>query len=275
MDQINQSGLVMIGCGKMGSALLSAWLDAGLAPASVHVIDPYPSDWLKELAASGLTLNGALPPAPAVVVLATKPQMMAEALSPLAGGASAETLYLSVAAGTPIAFFESVLGGDARIVRTMPNTPALVGRGISALVANDAAKGAGMALAMTLMSAVGQAIELEDEEDLHTVTALSGSGPAYVFAFVEALVAAGTGLGLERDLALKLARETVIGAGLMIGDDPDELATLRQNVTSPGGTTAAGLSILQRDAAGIDDIIDGTLRAARDRSVELSRGTDG
>ena len=228
----------------------------------MHVIDPYPSDWLKQLETDGLTLNMGLPEAPAVVCACHQTANDGRGLETAERREGWRHAFSFRRRRDADQLLRERLGAGARIVRTMPNTPALVGRGISALVANDAAKGEGELLATTLMSSVGQAIQLDGEDDLHAVTALSGSGPAYVFAFIEALVKAGSGLGLKRDMALKLARETIIGAGMMVGDDPDEVATLRRNVTSPNGTTAAGLSVLQRQEVGIDDLIAETLRAA-------------
>ncbi|NIL96561.1 MAG: pyrroline-5-carboxylate reductase, partial [Planctomycetales bacterium] len=170
--------------------------------------------------------------------------MMKEAMEQVSGEFS-DTLFISIAAGTPISFFEAELSPDAKIVRVMPNTPALLKKGVSALFANAAAQGAPLEQAGALMGAVGGVEYLETEEQMHAVTALSGSGPAYVFAFVEALVAAGTEAGLEKDLAFRLARDTLVGAAAMVGDDADGVASLRENVTSPGGTTAAGLKVFQ------------------------------
>ncbi len=269
MEELNKKGLVLIGCGRMGSALLAAWLDTGLDHAAVHVIEPYPSDWLLEQQSKGLHLNGELPSNPACMILATKPQMMKEAMEAVHGEFS-DTVFISIAAGTPIAFFEDVLGGDARIVRVMPNTPALLQKGVSALVANTAAQGAGLELARTLMSAVGGVEFLSDEEDMHAVTALSGSGPAYVFAFIEALVAAGKEAGLKEDLAFRLARDTLVGAAAMVGDNFAEVATLRENVTSPGGTTAAGLQVFRASEPNLDALVTAAVKAAKDRSIELS-----
>lgn len=190
-DEISRRGLVLLGCGKMGTALLEGWLASGLPPASATVLDPNPSPRLTALAEAGLRLNAALPEAPAVAVLAVKPQMMAAALPRLAALGGGGTLFVSIAAGTPIAAFEAVLGAGTPIVRTMPNTPAAVGRGITALIGNAAASATDLDRAETLMRAVGQVVRLETESEMDAVTAVSGSGPAYAFLLVEVLAAAG------------------------------------------------------------------------------------
>ncbi|GIT91055.1 pyrroline-5-carboxylate reductase [Jannaschia pagri] len=259
LETINANGLVLLGCGKMGSAMLAGWLDRGVAASAVTVLDPAPSDWLR---GTGVALNTDLPPAPAVTLIAVKPQMMTEALPRLR--ALSDTLFVTVAAGTPITAYETALG-DIRLVRAMPNTPAAVGRGITAIVGNDAATAADLDLAQALLSAVGEVVRLDHEDQMDAVTGLSGSGPAYVFHLIEAMAAAGEAQGLAPDLALRLARATVAGAGelAMTGEDP---AQLRINVTSPNGTTQAGLEVLMPD---LPDLLARTVKAATDRSREL------
>lgn len=268
-DEISRRGLVLLGCGKMGTALLEGWLAGGLPPASVTVLDPHPAPRLTDLAEAGLRLNAALPESPAVAVLAVKPQMMGEALPRLAALGGGDTLFVSIAAGTPIAAFEALLGEDTPIVRAMPNTPAAVGRGITALIGNAAAGPSDLDRAEALMRAVGQVVRLEDEGQMDAVTAVSGSGPAYAFLLVEVLAAAGLAEGLPAELALHLARATVAGAGELAelsGVDP---ATLRVNVTSPGGTTAAALAVLMREEGGLADLVGAAVKAAAARSREL------
>jgi pyrroline-5-carboxylate reductase len=260
--------LVLLGCGKMGGAMLEGWLKAGLAPAQVQVIDPYPSGWLEEQAAQGVTVNPSeLAPA-TVAVIAVKPQMMAEAAPKLMTLAGQGTVFLSIAAGTPIAAFEAMFGAATPIVRAMPNTPAAVGRGISALVGNAAVTEAQMAMAEALLAAVGQTVRLECEEQMHAVTGLSGSGPAYVFHMIEAMAEAGTAAGLPSELAMRLARATVAGAGALADASPESAEQLRVNVTSPGGTTAAGLGVLMPELSGL---MTGTVAAAAQRSRELAK----
>lgn len=271
MDEVARRGLVLLGCGKMGSAMLEGWLRGGLPVAAVSVLEPHPSPWLRELAGQGLRLNGDLPPDPAIVLVAVKPQMMAEALPVLAPLGDGTTLFVSIAAGTPIAFYERVLGGRTPVIRAMPNTPAAVGRGITALIGNASSTEADMALAETLLSAVGQTARLESESQMDAVTAVSGSGPAYVFHLIETLAAAGEAEGLSPELALKLARATVGGAGVLAEESPDAPAQLRINVTSPAGTTAAALGVLMDAETGFPALLRRAVKAAADRSRELGK----
>jgi len=268
-DEISGRGLVPLGCGKMGGALLDGWLAGGLPPAAVTVLEPAPGSWIEALAGTGLRLNAALPPSPAVAVLAVKPQVMGDALPRLAAFGGGGTLFVSIAAGTPIAAFEAVLGPGTPIIRAMPNTPAAIGRGITALVGNGAVDEAGLALAETLMSAVGQTVRLTDETQMDAVTAVSGSGPAYAFLLIEAMAAAGVAEGLPPELALRLARATVGGAGQLTESTGIDPATLRVNVTSPGGTTAAALAVLMREEGGLADLVGIAIKAAAARSREL------
>jgi pyrroline-5-carboxylate reductase len=258
---------VLLGCGKMGGAMLEGWLKGGLAPARVQVIDPYPSGWLISQAARGVTVNPAeLAPA-AIAVIAVKPQMMSQAAPQLAVLARQGTVFLSIAAGTPIAAFEAMFGVATPVVRAMPNTPAAVGRGIAALIGNDAVTEAQMAMAEALLAAVGQTVRLSSEEQMHVVTGLSGSGPAYVFHMIEAMAAAGTAAGLAPDLAMQLARATVAGAGALADASPEPAGQLRINVTSPAGTTAAGLEVLMPELV---PLMTRTIAAAAGRSRELA-----
>jgi len=267
IDEIARRGLVLLGCGKMGSAMLAGWLKAGLSATSVTVLEPRPSDWLSGL--PGLNLNGSVPKHPAVALVAVKPQAMAEALprlGPLGGGA---TLVITVAAGTPIATYETVLGAQTPVVRAMPNTPAAVGRGITAIVGNADASAAHLDMAEGLLSAVGQVVRLPSEDLMDAVTAVSGSGPAYVFHLIETLAAAGAAEGLPPDLALQLARATVAGAGALAEVSGESPAQLRVNVTSPNGTTAAALAVLMDPDRGFPALLNRAVRAAADRSREL------
>ncbi|MDH3666571.1 MAG: pyrroline-5-carboxylate reductase [Paracoccaceae bacterium] len=259
--------LVLLGCGKMGGAMLEGWLAGGLAPDQVQVIEPNPSDWLNARVAEGVALNPAQLAPATVAVIAVKPQMMAEAAPQLAGLADRGTVFLSIAAGTPIAAFEAMFGAGAPIIRAMPNTPASVGRGISALVGNAAASEAYLAMAETLLAAVGQTVRLDSEDQMHAVTGLSGSGPAYVFHMIEAMAEAGRAAGLEGDLAMRLARATVVGAGALADASPESAEQLRVNVTSPAGTTAAGLAVLMPE---LPALVTRTVAAAAERSRELA-----
>ncbi len=269
MDVVADQGLVLLGCGKMGSAMLAGWLDDGLPVASVWVIDPGPSDWVMSL---GVHVNAPLPERPAIVLVAVKPQMMGAALPSLVALGGGGTLFVSVAAGTPIATFEAVLGDGTPIVRAMPNTPAAIGRGITALIGNGTASKDDMDLAEALLSAVGQVVRLKDEVQIDAVTGVSGSGPAYVFHLIEALAAAGEAQGLAPDLALQLARATVAGAGALAEVSEKDPAQLRIDVTSPNGTTQAALEVLMDEGDGFPPLLKRAVAAATNRSKELSRG---
>jgi pyrroline-5-carboxylate reductase len=268
LERVARAGLVLLGCGKMGSALLAGWLKAGLPATAVWVIEPNPSDWLK---ATGVHLNQGVPPSPAVALLAVKPQMMGAALPALQALGNGSTLFVSIAAGTRIAAFETALGSQTPIVRTMPNTPAMVGRGITAICRNAHVSDADLALARDLMSAVGQVVELSREDQIDAVTAVSGSGPAYVFHLIETLAAAGEAEGLPADTAMQLARATVCGAGELAFQSPETAAQLRINVTSPGGTTAAALAVLMDAGTGFPALLRRAVQAAAERGRELGK----
>lgn len=268
MDGVKDRGLVLLGCGKMGSAMLKGWLAGGLPASSVWVNDPRPSDWV---VAQGVNLNAPLPAQPAIVLIAVKPQMMAEALPVLQSYGNGDTLFLSVAAGTTIASYEAVLGAETPIIRAMPNTPAAIGRGITAITGNAHASAAQLALAEALLGAVGQVVRLEGEHQMDAVTAVSGSGPAYVFHLIETLAAAAEAEGLPPALALQLARATVAGAGALAEEADESPAQLRVNVTSPGGTTAAALAVLMDEATGFPALLPRAVKAAADRGRELGK----
>lgn len=269
MQDVARRGLVLLGCGKMGSAMLQGWLAGGLPASSVWVLDPFPSDWLKSL--EGLHLNVDLPQDPTIVLVAVKPQMMGEALPLLRALGNGKTLFLSVAAGTPISAYEAVLGDKTPIVRAMPNTPAAIGQGITALVGNSQTNAAQQDLAEALMSAVGETVRLDNEGQMDGVTAVSGSGPAYVFHLIETMAAAGVVEGLPAELAMQLAKATVAGAGALAQAAEEAPSQLRVNVTSPGGTTAAALNVLMDESEGFPHLLTKAVKAAADRSRELGK----
>lgn len=266
MENVARGGLVLLGCGKMGSAMLQGWLKGGLPSGSVWVIDPKPSDWLES---TGVQINAELPAQPAIVLIAVKPQMMGEALPRIAAMGNGETLFVSVAAGTTIAAIEAVLGDRSPIVRAMPNTPAAVGRGITAIAGNGHASAGHLDLAETLLSAVGQVVRLDSEVQMDAVTGVSGSGPAYVFHMIECLASAGETQGLPPGLAMRLAQATVAGAGALAEESDETPEQLRINVTSPNGTTQAGLEVLMDETAGLPPLMRRTVAAATNRSREL------
>lgn len=261
-------GLLLLGCGKMGGAMLEGWLRGGLDPAVVHVIDPQPSDWLL---AQNVHLNGPLPERPAVAVIAVKPQTMDAALPGLVSLGHGDTLFLSIAAGTTIAHFEAVLGPRAPIVRAMPNTPAAIGRGITALVGNNNVAEDGLRLSEALLSAVGRTVRIEAEAQMDAVTGVSGSGPAYVFHLIECMAAAGEAEGLPAELSMQLALHTVAGAGALAERSDESPEQLRINVTSPNGTTQAALDVLMDRETGLPPLMRRAIGAAAARSRELGK----
>ena len=265
--RIAKDGLVLLGCGKMGSAMLAGWLARGLPKSSVWVIDPHPSDWLKD---QGVNLNQELPKTPAVVLVAVKPQMMGDALPTLQAMGNGKTVFVSVAAGTTIATFEKTLGGQTPIVRAMLNTPAAIGQGITAIVGNDHVGETAMDEAEKLLSAVGDVVRLDEEAQIDAVTGVSGSGPAYVFHMIETMAAGGVAQGLSPELALQLATATVAGAGALAKSAVEGPDQLRINVTSPNGTTQAALEVLMNEKDGFPVLLKRAVAAAADRSRELS-----
>ncbi|MEQ8805297.1 MAG: pyrroline-5-carboxylate reductase [Rhodospirillales bacterium] len=276
--------LLLVGGGKMGGALMAGWIDRGIPAADIFVVEPNPdvaSALARDHGVTAVTAAGDLPAdfSPELVMFAVKPQVMADVVPTYRPFAGPATVFLSIAAGTPIAFFQNLLGETAAIVRAMPNTPAAVGRGVSVACVNDRVTDGQQKLCHDLLAAVGQVHWVTDEDLLHAVTGLSGSGPAYVFHLVECLARAGRAAGLPDDLADSLARATVEGAGeLLHRAATDTPETLRRNVTSPGGTTAAGLTVLMGGDPNKDDPANGPLgdlvtdcvAAAARRSRELA-----
>ena len=265
------SGIVVLaGAGKMGGALLAGWLAQGLDPVRIAVIEPHPSDDIRALAAKGISLNPSADSigAVAALVVAVKPQMFGEAALVLRPFVQASTLVLSIMAGTTITSIAQACGGN--VVRAMPNTPAAIGRGITVAVADRNVGDHQRAIANALLAATGSVEWLDDESLMDAVTAVSGSGPAYVFLLAEALASAGVAAGLPATLAAKLARETVAGSGELLHRSDLDAATLRQNVTSPGGTTAAALNVLM-GADGLQPLLTHAVEAATRRSKELAK----
>ena len=263
--------ILLLGGGNMGSALLGGWLDKGLAADKVTVVDPAVGPALQPLIAKGVTHGTSVPEgAFDIVLLAVKPQMMTAAAPPLKAAMRPETLVVSIAAGTTIAAIESLLG-EHPVVRAMPNTPALIGRGVTGAYGNTRTSEKDREAATALLEASGP-VEWVDEEGLiDAVTAVSGSGPAYVFHLAECMARAGESLGLDRDLAMRLARHTVAGAGELMIRSKDAPAQLRKNVTSPNGTTQAALDVLMGDDR-LANLMEEAMRAARDRAEELAKG---
>ena len=262
--------IVLAGAGKMGGALLSGWLARGLDAKRVAVIEPHPSAEIGALAAKGVRLNPSPKEIGAVVtlVIALKPQTFGEAGPTLKSFTGSSTLVVSIMAGTPIASIEAACGGS--VVRAMPNTPAAIGRGITVAVAAKNVSSSQRAVADALLRATGSVEWIDDESLMDAVTAVSGSGPAYIFLLAEELARAGVAAGLPPDLATKLARETVAGSGELLHRSELASATLRQNVTSTGGTTAAALEVLM-GPDGLRSLLTRAVAAATRRSKELAK----
>jgi pyrroline-5-carboxylate reductase len=265
------SSLVLVGAGKMGGSMLEGWLAVGMNPTGVTVIDPRPSDEMVRFCNErGIALNPADPTAPDVLVLAIKPQMLEEAAPRLNGLLGPHTLIVSILAGKTIGDLRSRLPAATAIVRAMPNLPASIGRGATGAAANAEVTEAQRLMADALLRSNGIVEWLDTEDLIDAVTALSGSGPAYVFHLVECLAEAGTAAGLPADLAQRLARATVTGAGELLFQSELPPATLRQNVTSPGGTTAAALEVLMAEENGLKALMREAVAAAKRRAAELS-----
>jgi len=262
--------LVLVGAGKMGSAMLDGWLARGLDPKKIIVIEPEPVKAVKVLVRRGLKLNPKDKVGVAsAIVIAVKPQSALEALPPLARYIDKATLVLSIMAGRTIGFLEKSLPGGTAIVRAMPNTPAAIGRGISVAVANAKISKRQRKQASDLLAAIGKVEWVPDEALMDAVTALSGSGPAYIFLLAECMARAGVTAGLPPELATRLARETVAGSAELLHRSALDAATLRQNVTSPGGTTAAALEVLM-GPGGFDQLLTQAIAAATQRSRDLA-----
>ena len=266
--------LLLVGCGKMGGALLDGWLAQGLAAGDAYVVEPEAR--LREAMRErhgvvALAEPKMLPTelAPRAIVFAVKPQAMAAVLPAYEALARSGAVVLSIAAGTLIARFEAAFGEGTPVVRAMPNTPASIGRGVTALVANRHVSPAQQELCSALMAAVGAVHWIADEELKHAITAMSGGGPAYLFLLIESLARAGIASGLPAELAWPLARGTVASSGALAAQSDEPAEVLRQNVTSPGGTTEAALAVLMAED-GIEPLFERAIAAATRRSRELA-----
>lgn len=262
--------IILVGCGNMGRAMLEGWLGAGkAAPGDITVVEP--NDELRARAAAlGVTTADSVEAigdaAPFLVIFAVKPQVIRAVVAGYRRFAGRETTFVSIAAGTPIATFEDILGTGTAVIRSMPNTPAAIGKGMIVNVANGHVDDAARTFVTDLFSANGETADIADEALMDAVTGVSGSGPAYLFHFIEALTAAGIEAGLDPVLAAKLAGQTVHGAACLAAESPEPPATLRQQVTSPNGTTQAGLEVLMGE---LTDLVTRTVAAAKTRSIEL------
>ncbi len=262
--------VVLVGAGKMGGALLEGWLGLGVSPARIAVIEPQPAPPVAALAARGLRINPvAASLRPAAIVIAVKPQIAPQIMPDVATLMAPSTVAVSIMAGRTIAFLAAGLPDGAAVVRAMPNTPAAIGRGITVAVPNVTVNPAQRTLADALLAATGAVEWIDDESLMDAVTAVSGSGPAYVFLLAESLARAGEKAGLPADLAARLARATLAGSGELLHRSTVDAAVLRQNVTSPGGTTAAALGVLMA-SDGLDPLMERAIAAATKRGRELA-----
>ncbi|HPF47887.1 MAG: pyrroline-5-carboxylate reductase [Alphaproteobacteria bacterium] len=267
--------ILLVGCGKMGSAMLSGWLKRKLDGAAIHIVDPniehvkaeFKNFDDRQLHNSFETISRKIKPS--FIILAVKPQMMDDVMEALKINRVSGDVIVSVAAGRTIRYFEDHISRDQAIIRAMPNTPAAIGRGITVCCANRLVSVDKREVCTLLLQAVGMVEWIEDESLMDAVTALSGSGPAYVFAMVEAMASAGEAIGLDPELSRRLARETVCGSGALLDQSKELASKLRENVTSPGGTTAAALDVLMADD-GIFRIMRRAMQDAKARSKELA-----
>lgn len=265
--------LFLVGGGKMGMALLDGWLAAGLEPSQFLVQDPKPSEALKN---SGVRLNpdtkSLAAQAPDITILAIKPQFIEAVLPALS--LPDGSLVVSLMAGVPLATLSDMLGDKLACIRTMPNTPAAIGKGMTGLYADAQTTPDQRGATEALLQAVGQTVWLDTEAAIDSVTAISGSGPAYIFHMAEAMASAGEQLGLSQDIARQLAEQTLVGAAAMLEQMDTPSAQLRQNVTSPGGTTQAALDVLMADD-GLGQLMHRATKAAQARAVALAQiGSD-
>lgn len=275
MSESFKGSLLLVGAGNLGGALLCGWIESGITPGQIVVQDPGPPSHMAEFIkqhgiqcvenAAELGIDNL-----EVVVLAVKPQIMDAVLPSVKPHVSASTVFLSVAAGKTVDYFEAGLGSGSIIVRTIPNTPAAVSRGITAAYASPHVTDKQKSQCDGLLHAIGEVVWVAEEGLIDAATGVSGSGPAYVFHMAECLAQAGIAAGLPEDVAKKLARATVSGAGELMHQSPLEPGVLRENVTSPNGTTAAALEVL-RDSGDLADLMTRAVAAAANRSRELAK----
>ncbi|MAZ01837.1 MAG: pyrroline-5-carboxylate reductase [Sneathiella sp.] len=265
--------LLLVGSGKMGQAMLGGWIENGFEPAEIVVIDPNTENlaYATELGCRGIGSAEDIPDdfQPDIIVLAVKPQIIKDVLGTFRQMTERGSLVISIAAGTTISTFEEAFGKSVAVIRVMPNTPAAVHQGMMVCCPNPQVNARQKNHCDQLMQAIGEVAWIEDEGLMDAVTGVSGSGPAYVFYVIEAMTAAGIDAGLPEDLAVKLAEQTVAGAGALARQSAETAAQLRENVTSPNGTTAAGLAVLMNEKKGLGPLMKETVAAATNRSKEL------
>lgn len=274
-DVKKDNPIILLGCGKMGTAMLRGWLSRGLNPDSIHIIDPFLDpieDSFEKFDKKNLHVSTKSLPkkiSPAFLIVAVKPQMMDEALKPFTELNLSNSVILSIAAGKTINYFEDIFGKEKSIIRAMPNTPASISKGITVCCSNPNATKEQKTLCTILLEAIGLVEWVDSETLIDAVTALSGSGPAYIFHMTEAMEAAGEAIGLPKELSQKLARQTVIGAGALLEKSKQTPTKLREEVTSPNGTTAAALDVLMSNQ-GLATLMRRAMQEAKNRSKELA-----
>ena len=265
--------VLLAGCGKMGSAMLAGWLDNLDGDLNFIIVDPLIANDHFACNHDRVTVMTELPsvlPQLDMIVLAMKPQMLPEALPALAGFANQNTVWLSIAAGITTKKLKEALGANALVIRTMPNTPAAIGKGITAMLIDEAVPAQMSDMAKSMMAVIGETVIVQNELDMDRVTAVSGSGPAYIFLMREVLEKAGIKAGLSPDIAAKLASATMSGSVALMDEGLTTPEQLRINVTSPNGTTQAALDVLMSED-GLQKLVDDAVLAARDRSIELGK----
>lgn len=268
------NGLLVIGCGKMGGSIVNGFLAKGADKSAVRVVEPN-AEIRESLARRGITafenIAQAADFSPAVVFTAVKPFLIADVIDGVKPFTDKGAVLFTIVAGKPIAFYEKHLGERAAVVRAMPNTPAAIGKGITGLIANSNASDSQKQAVAEIAQACGEAVWLTDESQIDAVTAVSGSGPAYLFYLTEVLSAAAKSLGLADDTAEKLAKATIIGSAALMEQSTETPAKLRQNVTTPNGTTAAALDVLMNEQTGFEPLMKRAVKAAKIRSEELGK----
>ena len=269
---MNHSKILLVGCGKMGGALLSGWLEQGIPAKNIQAIEPF-QDFARPFLDQGITFHNSLDVldtdfAPDFVLFAIKPQIMDEVI-PAYSRFSGKCTFISIAAGKTTSYFERKLGKDSAIIRTMPNMPASIRQGVTVACGNPYVTSKAKETCLSLLTAVGEANWLDDERLIDAVTAVSGSGPAYVFLLAETMAKAGINAGLSPKIAHRLASQTIAGSGALLVQSDENAETLRESVTSPGGTTEAALSILM-GKNGVQKLISEAVSKAIERSKELA-----
>ncbi len=261
----------IIGCGKMASAILDAWLKKSISPQNIYVDDPKPSRWLLDKKEYGLNINTTVDVSFDYCFIGVKPQSLSEIELKLKTLSKKNVTFVSMLAGIKINRLEGIIGKDESIVRIMPNLPAEIQKGVTAVKENERVEPKQSKYLARLLEAFGETVKFSEESKFDAVTAISGSGPAYIFLIAELMTEVGTNLGLSYDEAFKLVKHTIDGAGSLIVNSSLQPKKLRENVTSPGGTTHEALAVMMNKNNGLSKIFTEAIKAAAQRSKELSK----